>query len=63
MILGRVPDERAAPKRFYEWLADHRADHHARKARVVATIQGLVYRIPDIYAGTESKRGHPTSDA
>lgn len=35
MILDRVPDERAALKRFWELLDDHRA----RKPRVVATIQ------------------------
>lgn len=34
MILGRVPDERAALKRFWELLDDHRA----RKPHVVATI-------------------------
>lgn len=36
MILDRVPDERAALKRFFELLDDHRA----REPHVVATIQG-----------------------
>ncbi|MGA2650375.1 MAG: hypothetical protein ABSF28_07620 [Terracidiphilus sp.] len=36
MILGRVPNERAALMRFYELLDDHRS----RKSHVVATILG-----------------------
>jgi hypothetical protein len=40
MILGQVPDEAAAFKRFFELLDDHRT----RKARIVATLDGRQFK-------------------